>query len=82
MKRGRKNEGVPVLWIMRACDNEIKSSDSQVIMLTSSFRIHPRLNGMWRREVWHFLNTNSFDQGLPDTPGATEGEIKGEIAEI
>lgn len=55
MKGARKHEGVPELWIMRECDNEMKSSDSQAIMLMSSFHIHSRLIGMWRREGWRFF---------------------------
>lgn len=52
---GWKHEGAPELWIMGECDDKMKSSDTQAIMLMNSFRIHHRLIGMRATEWWHFL---------------------------
>lgn len=54
MKEGLEARGAPELWIMRERDNKMKSSDTQAIMLMTSFRIHHRLIGMRERVVVAF----------------------------
>lgn len=77
-KRDRRLERVPRLRIILEHDNEIKSSDTQAIMLMKSLCIHHRLIGMRPRERWHFL---WFSRNQPASPNKVRTHIFFKVTE-